>query len=210
MTASASVRSSRSTRMPSWPTGMPTTSSPARPGGRAGVVLGGRVLDRQPPRARACEQLHEQRDALRVAVADHHVLGPDRGASHSVEVAGERLVQLRDPAPAQVAEPLVRSLGEHPADRAQPRRPGKLGNIRAAVPEVDPQRRCRVGCLRRRLGLGADGDPGVPALPAGEASLGQELPACDAVLMGRRTYEGFAPVWQRRSGDPYSSTGSTA
>jgi dihydrofolate reductase len=30
------------------------------------------------------------------------------------------------------------------------------------------------------------------------------LLACDAVLMGRRTYEGFAPVWQTRSGDPYS------
>src|SRR5262245_19847758 len=30
------------------------------------------------------------------------------------------------------------------------------------------------------------------------------LMACDAVLMGRRTYEGFAPVWQTRSGDPYS------
>jgi dihydrofolate reductase len=28
--------------------------------------------------------------------------------------------------------------------------------------------------------------------------------ACDAVLMGRRTYEGFAPVWAARSGDPYS------
>jgi dihydrofolate reductase len=30
------------------------------------------------------------------------------------------------------------------------------------------------------------------------------LLACDAVLMGRRTYEGFAPVWQSRSGDQYS------
>jgi dihydrofolate reductase len=30
------------------------------------------------------------------------------------------------------------------------------------------------------------------------------LMVCDAVLMGRRTYEGFAPVWQSRSGDPYS------
>jgi dihydrofolate reductase len=30
------------------------------------------------------------------------------------------------------------------------------------------------------------------------------LMASDAVLMGRRTYEGFAPVWQSRSGDPYS------
>ena len=30
------------------------------------------------------------------------------------------------------------------------------------------------------------------------------LMACDAVLMGRRTYEGFAPVWQTRSGDAIS------
>ncbi len=30
------------------------------------------------------------------------------------------------------------------------------------------------------------------------------LSACDAVLMGRRTYEGFAPVWAARSGDPVS------
>jgi dihydrofolate reductase len=28
--------------------------------------------------------------------------------------------------------------------------------------------------------------------------------ACDAVLMGRHTYDGFAPVWMGRSGDPYS------
>jgi dihydrofolate reductase len=28
--------------------------------------------------------------------------------------------------------------------------------------------------------------------------------ACDAVLMGRRTYESFAPVWTTRSGDPFS------
>lgn len=28
--------------------------------------------------------------------------------------------------------------------------------------------------------------------------------ACDAVLMGRRTYEGFAPVWSGRSGDPFT------
>src|ERR1700753_3266239 len=30
------------------------------------------------------------------------------------------------------------------------------------------------------------------------------LLGCDAQLMGRRTYEGFAPVWSSRSGDPYS------
>ena len=30
------------------------------------------------------------------------------------------------------------------------------------------------------------------------------LMACDAVLMGWRTYESFAPAWQSRSGDPLS------
>jgi dihydrofolate reductase len=28
--------------------------------------------------------------------------------------------------------------------------------------------------------------------------------ACDAVLMGRHTYDGFAPAWSARSGDEYS------
>src|SRR5919206_2472667 len=28
--------------------------------------------------------------------------------------------------------------------------------------------------------------------------------SCDAMLMGRRTYDGFAPVWPTRSGDPVS------
>ncbi|WP_232667338.1 dihydrofolate reductase family protein [Pseudonocardia sp. TRM90224] len=30
------------------------------------------------------------------------------------------------------------------------------------------------------------------------------LRSCDALLMGRHTYDGFAPVWPTRSGDPYS------
>jgi dihydrofolate reductase len=30
------------------------------------------------------------------------------------------------------------------------------------------------------------------------------LLGCDALLLGRRTYEGFAPVWTTMSGDPYS------
>ena len=40
-------------------------------------------------------------------------------------------------------------------------------------------------------------------------SEGDELQAelmlsCDALIMGRRTYDGFAPVWPTRSGDPVS------
>lgn len=30
------------------------------------------------------------------------------------------------------------------------------------------------------------------------------LSQCDAVLMGRRTYDSFAPAWSSRSGDPLS------
>jgi dihydrofolate reductase len=30
------------------------------------------------------------------------------------------------------------------------------------------------------------------------------LKTCDIVLMGRRTYDSFAPAWTSRSGDPYS------
>jgi dihydrofolate reductase len=32
----------------------------------------------------------------------------------------------------------------------------------------------------------------------------QLLKECDIVLMGRRTYDVFAPAWSSRSGDPYS------
>jgi dihydrofolate reductase len=35
------------------------------------------------------------------------------------------------------------------------------------------------------------------------------LTACDAVLMGRRTYDVFAPVWPTRSGDPLSDRMNT-
>lgn len=48
-----------------------------------------------------------------------------------------------------------------------------------------------------------------PALPETRGDTGNQiqidlLNACDAVLMGRRTYDFFSPVWQSRSGDPYS------
>lgn len=33
--------------------------------------------------------------------------------------------------------------------------------------------------------------------------------ACDAILMGRRTYDVFSPVWQSRSGDPMSDRFNT-
>jgi dihydrofolate reductase len=40
--------------------------------------------------------------------------------------------------------------------------------------------------------------------PAGGELQTELLMSCDAVLMGRRTYDGFAPVWPTRSGDEYS------
>jgi dihydrofolate reductase len=43
------------------------------------------------------------------------------------------------------------------------------------------------------------GDPG-----EGDAVQTELILACDALLMGRRTYDGFAPVWPTRSGDPAS------
>lgn len=39
---------------------------------------------------------------------------------------------------------------------------------------------------------------------AGVAMQTELLFSCDAVLMGRHTYESFAAVWPTRSGDPYS------
>jgi len=48
-----------------------------------------------------------------------------------------------------------------------------------------------------------------PSIGGGRGETGDELQvelllSCDALIMGRRTYEGFAPVWPTRSGDPYS------
>ena len=48
-----------------------------------------------------------------------------------------------------------------------------------------------------------------PALKGGASDDGDTiqtdlLETCDIVLMGRRTYDVFAPAWSSRSGDPYS------
>jgi dihydrofolate reductase len=48
-----------------------------------------------------------------------------------------------------------------------------------------------------------------PPLQAGTSGEGDGiqtglLETCDIVLMGRRTYDSFAPAWTARSGDPYS------
>jgi dihydrofolate reductase len=41
-------------------------------------------------------------------------------------------------------------------------------------------------------------------VPGAPPALARLLLDSDTVLMGRRTYEGFAPVWTAMSGDPYS------
>jgi dihydrofolate reductase len=48
-----------------------------------------------------------------------------------------------------------------------------------------------------------------PALNGGNSDEGEAiqtelLEACDIVVMGRRTYDVFAPAWTSRGGDPYS------
>jgi dihydrofolate reductase len=48
-----------------------------------------------------------------------------------------------------------------------------------------------------------------PPLKGGTSGEGDQiqtdlLETCDIVLMGRRTYDVFAPAWMARSGDPYS------
>jgi dihydrofolate reductase len=48
-----------------------------------------------------------------------------------------------------------------------------------------------------------------PSLKGGTSGEGDRiqtdlLETCDIVLMGRRTYDVFAPAWTSRSGDPYS------
>jgi dihydrofolate reductase len=62
---------------------------------------------------------------------------------------------------------------------------------------------------------GVVGDPhlwpsrGRPGDERADKIQGDLLFSCDALLMGRRTYEGFAPVWQSRSGDPFSDAFNT-
>jgi dihydrofolate reductase len=57
---------------------------------------------------------------------------------------------------------------------------------------------------------GVIGDPHLwPPLKAGSSGEDDRiqtdlLETCDIVLMGRRTYDSFAPAWSARSGDPFS------
>ena len=45
---------------------------------------------------------------------------------------------------------------------------------------------------------------GRPGDERGDQIQSDLLLSCDAVLMGRHTYDGFAPAWSARSGDPFS------
>ncbi len=153
----------------------PDHLEPGRACGREGVVTGGRVLQRQPFRARGGQHVDEQRHALRVAGADHHVIRFGHGAANPVQVAGQRRAQLRHAAPGQVAEHLVRGVSERTADGPQPRGPGEAGHVGAAVTEVDG----RLGLARRTQRRGRRSRSGrhlrVPARTAAQVPLGGQL-----------------------------------
>ena len=124
--------------------------------------------------ASTCEQ---QRDALGVAVADHDVSGRPRAAD-PVEVVGERRAQLGHAAAVEVAEALVRRLGEHPADRAQPGGPRELARRRRGRSRSRPPAGRAAGPAAARRGAAvADAvpRPGCSRRPAGQVALGDEL-----------------------------------
>jgi hypothetical protein len=143
---------------------------PGRPRGRQGVVSGGGVLEREPLGTRGGQHPDEQGDALRVAGADHDLVGLGQGAADPVQVVGDSGPQLRYAAARQVAEQVVRRGCERPADRAQPRGPGEAGHVGAAVAQIDP-RRYRAGQLKSGRGPGRAGRYlGVSARVAGQVA----------------------------------------
>ena len=116
---------------------------PMRLGDRPRVVVGGRVLNGQAPRAAGGEHLDHEPDPLSVAGRDDDVLGRRRGAADAVQVRGERDAQLEHAVAVEIAEAVAGGLREHPADRAQPRGARERGHVGAAVAEVDDGRRFR-------------------------------------------------------------------
>src|SRR6185312_11045800 len=112
------------------------------------VVRAG-VLHRQPPGPRLGEYLYEQADALSEAVRDDDIVRIGSGSAYPVEIAGQGFAQGGRASTAEHRELLCWRKGKDPAQRSQPLYPGKVGNIGAAVGEVDPVARWRV--RRRRL-----------------------------------------------------------
>jgi dihydrofolate reductase len=80
----------------------------------------------------------------------------------------------------------------------------------AAPPGARPQRmRQLINSTYITLDGVVEGPHLWPPLKAGTSGEGDRiqtdlLETCDIVLMGRRTYDVFAPAWTSRSGDPYS------
>jgi hypothetical protein len=142
------------------------------------VIVGRRVLDREASGAARGEHAEQQRDPLGVAVGDGHVAGDRDRAPDPVEVLAQRLAQLKRAVPVEITESLVGRLGQHRADRPQPRRARERGDVGAAVAEVDDRFRRRRGGRRGGwAGIGAAGcrHTRVAAAATRQIALGDEL-----------------------------------
>ena len=147
---------------------------------------------RDTPRSAASAARRRQRRAARQPP------GPDRVADPRLDLAVQRHAgsrsssTSRSPAAQLVLSKSTESDLIPGTNSWKPGSPCARSSTRPTSPST--------ASSRRRI----CGRPAAPSDERAETIQTDLLLACDALLMGRRTYEGFAPVWPTRSGDPYT------